>query len=562
MGCLPPTILSMADHNTYTSIHFTNKNTTYRNPNPFSTVKSYQTPSISRQRCLRSSATVTVSSNSGGSDRDPNLHNGAGGGSLSSLGRITVSSVVVVSLGVGVFVAAAAAAASPPINFSNRQTVLQVQPLQDDEAEKSIATMEDINDEYLKAEFEKWKSTTYALTVPLRIAALRGSVPPSWITDFIQSQGKRAKLHLEIRGSLADIFSDLCTNLSKGTFDPKSAVAADIVTIGDSWLSFAIRKSLVEPLRGVEDQDWFRGLNGGWKVYLRRNSDGNLDPEGDIWAVPYRWGSMVIAYKKNKFQMHNLAPIEDWADLWRPELAGKISMVDSPREVIGAVLKSMGASYNTTNIDGQVNGGRESILKKLAQLEQQVRLFDSLHYLKAFGVGDVWVAVGWSSDVITAAKRMSNVSVIVPKSGASLWADLWAIPATSRFTTDRIGGRVRGPSPLVHQWMEFCLQAARAMPFKQEVIPGASPSSLYGVSIKEPTELTRGMPKLDTNLIAGVPPANILDLCEFLEPLSDATSADYQWLIAGMQKSRYGLVERMWLPFPSIFQVPRRKKLV
>ena len=55
----------------------------------------------------------------------------------------------------------------------------------------------------------------------------------------------------------------------------------------------------------------------------------------------------------------------------------------------------------------------------------QVRLFDNTHYLKAFGVGDVWVAVGWCSDVLPVAKRMSNVAVIVPKSGASLWADLW-----------------------------------------------------------------------------------------------------------------------------------------
>ena len=55
----------------------------------------------------------------------------------------------------------------------------------------------------------------------------------------------------------------------------------------------------------------------------------------------------------------------------------------------------------------------------------QVQLFDSMNYLKSFSVGDVWVAVGWSSDVIPAAKRMSNVAVVVPKSGSSLWADLW-----------------------------------------------------------------------------------------------------------------------------------------
>lgn len=55
----------------------------------------------------------------------------------------------------------------------------------------------------------------------------------------------------------------------------------------------------------------------------------------------------------------------------------------------------------------------------------QIKLFDSTNYLKAFNVGDVWVTVGWSSDVIPVAKRMSSVTVIVPKSGATLWADLW-----------------------------------------------------------------------------------------------------------------------------------------
>lgn len=38
------------------------------------------------------------------------------------------------------------------------------------------------------------------------------------------------------------------------------------------------------------------------------------------------------------------------------------------------------------------------------------------------------MAVGWSSDVLPVAKRLSNVAVIVPKSGTSLWADLWVSP--------------------------------------------------------------------------------------------------------------------------------------
>lgn len=65
--------------------------------------------------------------------------------------------------------------------------------------------------------------------------------------------------------------------------------------------------------------------------------------------------------------------MQDWSDLWRPELARKISMIDSPREIVGTVLKYMGASYNTTNIESQVFGGKQAVLQQLEKLVQQVR---------------------------------------------------------------------------------------------------------------------------------------------------------------------------------------------
>ncbi|KAK1307301.1 hypothetical protein QJS10_CPA10g01294 [Acorus calamus] len=415
--------------------------------------------------------------------------------------------------------------------------------IEDRLTEKTDLGSDAFEDNDVKTAFESWKSKTYALTVPLRIVSLRGSVPPSWIKDFAQAQGKRVKLNFDLRGSLESIFSDLSSASSKQTVDPKSVMAADLVTIGDSWLSSVISGGLVEPVEDAEGQDWFNSLSDKWKVHLRRNNKGEVDADGKIWGAPYRWGCMVIAYKKNKFKRHNLAPIEDWGDLWRPELAGKISMVDAPREIVGAVLKHMGASYNTKDINLDVAGGRTVVMENLAALQKQVRLFDSTYYLKAFGVGDVWVAVGWSSDVLPTAKRMSDVVVIVPKSGSSLWADIWAIPAATRFNTDRIGGRVRSPSPLIHQWIEFTLQLARASPFEKEVIPGAAPSAIDGPRPVKPEELTERKPKLDTNLSGGVPPSDILAKCEFLEPLSDKALDDYQWLISHMQKRSGG-----WIP--------------
>lgn len=47
-------------------------------------------------------------------------------------------------------------------------------------------------------------------------------------------------------------------------------------------------------------------------------------------------------------------------------------MVDSSREVIGAVLKYMGVSYNTKDIEKQAFGGRKEVLRNLRMLQRQV----------------------------------------------------------------------------------------------------------------------------------------------------------------------------------------------
>lgn len=40
---------------------------------------------------------------------------------------------------------------------------------------------ETVVDKELEEAFNAWKSKTFALTVPLKVVALRGSIPPSWI---------------------------------------------------------------------------------------------------------------------------------------------------------------------------------------------------------------------------------------------------------------------------------------------------------------------------------------------------------------------------------------------
>jgi maltose-binding protein MalE len=132
-----------------------------------------------------------------------------------------------------------------------------------------MAAEEDDDDEEWKVALQQWKSKTYSLSVPLRVVALRGSFPPAWIKDFVEAQGKRLKFSPEFRTNLDVLYSEMSQCLDKGQLKQKSAMAADVVSIGDSWLGYAIRKGLVEPVKNAEEQDWFQSLSNRWKVRVK-----------------------------------------------------------------------------------------------------------------------------------------------------------------------------------------------------------------------------------------------------------------------------------------------------
>ena len=64
--------------------------------------------------------------------------------------------------------------------------------------------------------------------------------------------------------------------------------------------------------------------------------------------MPYFFGTSGYARRTDKLAVETT----DWTPLFDPQYEGKINMLDDEREALGAALKSLGYSVNTTEPGG------------------------------------------------------------------------------------------------------------------------------------------------------------------------------------------------------------------
>ncbi len=348
----------------------------------------------------------------------------------------------------------------------------------------------------------------------LRVLLLKGSVPPQLLRVFRQQISSGSSLDFKPQGQLKELFSLLETWQNKDekkkglladlpqipVINPPPPSLSDFVTLGDVWLGEAIAKELIDPLDISEIENW-QTLPSRWQKLVKRDKQGKLQENGEIWGAPYRWGTTLIAYRSDKLDWQP----QDWSDLWDQRLSDRISMVNQPREVIGLTLKELRESYNTQNLE-QV----AELKSKLLNLNQQVKYYSDQHYLQPLVVGDVWVSVGWSNEIIPLVRKNRNIKAVVPASGTAIWSDVWVKPKGKEGSTEL--------SQTAQQWLDFCWQpqAAKLMSLFADA---ASPM----INTVDKKDLS---PEIINNPLLLIESA-IFEQCEFLEPLSKIAEEQY-----------------------------------
>lgn len=152
-----------------------------------------------------------------------------------------------------------------------------------------------------------------------------------------------------------------------------------------------------------------------------RNLD--FDPENK-YTVPYFWGTIGILYNKDMVD----DPVDSWDILWNEKYKGQIMMKKDVRDAIGAALKKLGYSMNSTNDN--------ELAEAKALLKAQIPLVNGYYgdeIRDLIANGDAAMGLTYSGDYMDLYwEGFENIGYGVPKEGTNVWYDCMAIPKTSK----------------------------------------------------------------------------------------------------------------------------------
>jgi spermidine/putrescine-binding protein len=194
----------------------------------------------------------------------------------------------------------------------------------------------------------------------------------------------------------------------------------DIVIPSDYAVQILIGLDLLEPIDTTKDLQNFGNIAPDFQTPFFDPGSGLREIRGKSpepkYTVPYQWGTTGIVYDSSKV---SFVP-QTWADLVRPELVGKIALIDDSREVLGAGLIATGHDKNDASPDA------------LAQAEAWV---GSLHAVPVNADnpeqplldGQAVAGIIYNGNAAEAIRANPDFRYVLPQDGG-IWFDNLAIP--------------------------------------------------------------------------------------------------------------------------------------
>lgn len=158
-----------------------------------------------------------------------------------------------------------------------------------------------------------------------------------------------------------------------------------------------------------------------------------LDPQMHH-SVPYMLVKSGIAYRRSRVK----EVVASWRMFDRTDLKGRITLLNDMRETIGAALKSLGYSLNTTD-EAQLARARDVVIR----WKRNAAKFENEQYKSGIASGEFLLVHGYSGDILQVQKENPDVAFLIPQEGTSVACDDLVIPKAAREVA------------LAHAWIDF-----------------------------------------------------------------------------------------------------------
>ena len=277
------------------------------------------------------------------------------------------------------------------------------------------------------------------------------------------------------------------------TFDSNETMFEKLKT-GKANYDIAMPSSYQIP--AMEENGMIRPLDHKKLSNVRKNFDAHyagciLDPSFFV-SVPYSMTLTGFVYRKDKI---GTVPVNSWDVFETAAFKGRMSLLDDVRETIGAGLKALGYSLNSTS-----KVEIEAAARKVLEWKRNVAELDSEQYKVSVSSGDWIVGHGYSSDAIQLMLKDPNIGFALPEEGFTIAFDEMVILSGSK------------QSNLAHAFINFCYD------------PDVAAANMTAVC--SPMPVAAAFPKLDAKLRQlVVPTAETLHRGEVLRSLDDKPEA-------------------------------------
>jgi len=136
-------------------------------------------------------------------------------------------------------------------------------------------------------------------------------------------------------------------------------------------------------------------------------------------SVPYMIVNTVIAYLGSRVK--DFEPT--WAMFDRSDLKGRMTMLNDMRETIGAGLKFLGYSINTTN-ETELAAAKEVVIR----WKKNIAKYENEQYKTGVASGEFLLVHGYSGDILQVQQENPDVRFAVPREGTVISVDDLVIP--------------------------------------------------------------------------------------------------------------------------------------